>query len=137
MRLAALLACVLAALLVGCGSSSTRDATSTRPQVIEVTSGPAEIPISPPPAVKRAGDGELAQFELGQTVAAQSGCLACHRIGDVGNSGPGADLTHVGSKLALPRIERTMLSPTPPMPSFRHLPEAKLGALVRFLSLLQ
>ncbi len=29
----------------------------------------------------------------------QSGCLACQRIGEDGNPGPGPDLTHVGSTL--------------------------------------
>src|ERR1700757_4231270 len=40
------------------------------------------------------------QFEKGKEVAAQSGCLACHKIGDNGNDGPGPQLTHIGSKLA-------------------------------------
>jgi menaquinol-cytochrome c reductase cytochrome b/c subunit len=29
------------------------------------------------------------QYEKGKLVAAQSGCLACHKIGENGNDGPG------------------------------------------------
>lgn len=76
------------------------------------------------------------EFYAGRRVAAQSGCLACHRIGEYGNSGPGPDLTHVGSKLTGTQIARALLNPKEPMPSFRHLPKAKFNALVEFLSLL-
>ena len=51
-----------------------------------------------------------------------------------GNKGPGPDLTHVGSTLSQRQIERAILNPTAPMPSFRNLPKAKLHALVAFLS---
>jgi hypothetical protein len=96
-------------------------------------SGPTTIPV----AVSRAGGPALAQFYLGRRVAAQSGCLACHRIGAAGNRGPGPDLTNIGSTLSSHAIERAILNPTAPMPSFRHLPKAKLRALVTFLSLLR
>jgi hypothetical protein len=43
----------------------------------------------------------------------------------------------VGSTLSPARIERALINPTEPMPSFKHLPPAKLRALVVFLSLLQ
>src|SRR5919198_3124210 len=33
------------------------------------------------------------QYEPGRAVAASSGCLGCHKIGDNGNSGPGPPLT--------------------------------------------
>ena len=33
------------------------------------------------------------QYEPGKLVVAQSGCLACHKIGHNGNDGPGPDLT--------------------------------------------
>jgi len=35
----------------------------------------------------------------GQEVVAQSGCLACHKLGDNGNNGPGPELTHIGARL--------------------------------------
>ncbi len=100
-------------------------------------SGPTTIPVAPPTAVARAGGRTLAEFYFGRSVAAQSGCLACHRIGAAGNRGPGPDLTHVGSMLTPRGIERAILNATAPMPSFRGLPKAKLRALVTFLSLLQ
>jgi mono/diheme cytochrome c family protein len=93
--------------------------------------------IEPPADVLRADGRRLAEFELGRSVAAQSGCLACHRIGENGNAGPGRDLTHVGSRLSGVQIARAILYAKAPMPSFRRLPEAKLQALVEFLSLLK
>src|SRR5918998_4670191 len=38
-----------------------------------------------------------AEYEAGKLVAAQSGCLACHKIGENGNDGPGPELTDIGS----------------------------------------
>ena len=42
-----------------------------------------------PTAVLQAGGKTLAEYEAGKKVVAQSGCLACHKIGDNGNDGPG------------------------------------------------
>jgi ubiquinol-cytochrome c reductase cytochrome b subunit/menaquinol-cytochrome c reductase cytochrome b/c subunit len=73
-------------------------------------------------------------------VVGQSGCLACHVIGDNGNNGPGPVLTHVGSLLPAQAIASTLRNPTPPMPSFRDLAAKqpqKFQNLVGFLSLLQ
>ena len=39
---------------------------------------------------RRAGRSGEEQFNAGREVAAQSGCLACHKIGDNGNDGPGS-----------------------------------------------
>lgn len=95
---------------------------------------PAGVAVAPPATV---GGEKLAQFRLGGRVVAQSGCLACHRIGEAGNNGPGPDLTQVGGRLTAGAIERAIVDPTAPMPSFRNLPSAKLRALVAFLSLLR
>jgi ubiquinol-cytochrome c reductase cytochrome b subunit/menaquinol-cytochrome c reductase cytochrome b/c subunit len=73
-------------------------------------------------------------------VVGQSGCLACHVIGDNGNNGPGPVLTHIGSLLPPQAIASTLRNPTPPMPSFRDLAAKepqKFQNLVGFLSLLQ
>jgi len=78
-----------------------------------------------------------AQYEPGKLVAAQSGCLACHKIGENGNDGPGPHLTNIGSKLEPGAIRRTLENPTAPMPSFANLPPEKLTALVNFLSSLK
>src|SRR3954469_25302981 len=65
------------------------------------------------------------QYEPGKLVAAQSGCLACHKIGENGNSGPGPNLSTIGNRLPAAAIRRTLDNPTAPMPSFRGLPEQK------------
>src|SRR3954452_20586347 len=77
------------------------------------------------------------QYEAGKLVAAQSGCLACHKIGENGNDGPGPHLTDIGDKLERGAIRRTLENPTAPMPSFRGLPEDKKSALVDFLASLK
>jgi menaquinol-cytochrome c reductase cytochrome b/c subunit len=76
-------------------------------------------------------------LEKGKLVAAQSGCLACHKIGENGNDGPGPHLTDIGDKLERGAIRRTLENPTAPMPSFRGLPEDKKAALVDFLASLK
>lgn len=96
--------------------------------------GVTAIPVEPPPTASRE---EAAQFTLGRTVVAETGCLACHRIAEAGNAGPGPDLTHIGSNRPSAAIERAILNPTSPMPSFRHLPRARRRALVAFLSQLR
>ncbi len=77
------------------------------------------------------------EYEQGKLVAAQSGCLACHKIGHNGNDGPGPELTDIGNILPEGAIRRTLENPTPPMPSYRELPEDKKDALVAFLAQLK
>src|SRR3954454_44555 len=77
------------------------------------------------------------QYEAGKLVAAQSGCLACHKIGENGNPGPGPNLTEIGDRLLPAAIRRTLENPTSPMPSYRDLPENKKAALVDFLAQLK
>src|SRR3954467_13151176 len=77
------------------------------------------------------------QYEAGKLVAAQSGCLACHKIGENGNSGPGPNLTEIGDRLPPAAIRRTLENPTSPMPSYRDLPAEKKSALVAFLGQLK
>jgi menaquinol-cytochrome c reductase cytochrome b/c subunit len=78
-----------------------------------------------------------ASAQAGQTVANQSGCGACHKFGEAGNTGPGPDLSHIGSKLPSQAIARTLRNPTAPMPSFSGLPPKKFDALVQYLSALR
>jgi ubiquinol-cytochrome c reductase cytochrome b subunit/menaquinol-cytochrome c reductase cytochrome b/c subunit len=99
--------------------------------------GPTALAIEPPPSVIRADGRQLAEYRVGRTVAAQSGCLACHRIGEAGTNGPGPDLTAVAARLPRAAIARAVVHATPPMPSFARMPQAKLRALVEFLSLLR
>jgi quinol---cytochrome c reductase cytochrome c subunit, bacillus type len=83
---------------------------------------------------------QVATFNAGKLVVGQSGCLACHQIGDNGNNGPGPPLTHIGSKLPPAAIASTLRNPTAPMPSFKSLAQQspqKFNNLVNFLSELQ
>jgi quinol---cytochrome c reductase cytochrome c subunit, bacillus type len=80
------------------------------------------------------------QFERGKDVAAASGCLACHKFGENGNAGPGPNLTKIGKRLPAPAIERTLMNPTAPMPSYANLKERdpkKFKELVAFLGSLR
>jgi hypothetical protein len=76
------------------------------------------------------------QFEAGKEVAAQSGCLACHKFGENGNA-LAPDLTHVGAKLPAPAIERTVRVGPSFMPPYDDLPPDKFNDLVDFLSSLK
>jgi menaquinol-cytochrome c reductase cytochrome b/c subunit len=78
-----------------------------------------------------------AKYEEGKLIVAQSGCLACHKIGHNGNDGPGPELTEIANVLPKAAILRTLENPTPPMPSFAGMPEAKKQAMVDFLSQLR
>ncbi len=98
---------------------------------------PNEIDLSPPHGLQGAA---LSQWNAGKLVAAQSGCLACHKIGENGNDGPGPHLTRIGGTLPASAIAQTLRNPTAPMPSFQALAEQqpqKFQALVAFLSQLK
>jgi len=98
---------------------------------------PNEIDMNAPKGLSGAA---LTQWNKGKLVAAQSGCLACHKIGENGNDGPGPQLTHVGSTLPPSAIAQTLRNPTAPMPSFAGLAQSqpeKFQALVAFLGQLK
>ena len=101
------------------------------------TGSPTAIELATPKAVQQAGGETLAEYEAGKLVVAQSGCLACHKIGDNGNDGPGPNLTNIATRLPRQGIARTLVNPTAPMPSFRNLPPQKFKAVVNFLSQLK
>lgn len=92
------------------------------------------IGLTAPRSVRADGAGAIQQFTLGQTVTVTSGCLACHRIAEVGNASPGPDLTHVGARLPQKAIERTLVASPAPMPSFRGIPASHRRALAYFLA---
>jgi menaquinol-cytochrome c reductase cytochrome b/c subunit len=75
-----------------------------------------------------------ADMEPGKDVAAQSGCLACHKIGDNGNNGPGPELTHIGARLPRNAIARSLEIGPSIMPSYSNLPPEKKDALTAFLA---
>jgi menaquinol-cytochrome c reductase cytochrome b/c subunit len=101
------------------------------------TGSPNSVDLKPPASYSAS---QKAVFSAGELVVGQSGCLACHVIGDNGNNGPGPNLTHIGSLLPANAIASTLINPTPPMPSFKGLytqyPQ-KFQNLVGFLSELQ
>ena len=98
---------------------------------------PTSIEMATPQRVLQQGPKVTAQFNAGKAVAAQSGCLACHKFGENGNDGPGPHLTNIGARLPRQAIARTLVNPTSPMPSFRDLPRDKFDNLVEFLSQLR
>ena len=98
---------------------------------------PTAIEMKTPQSVLNAGGKPLAEYEAGKKVVAQSGCLACHKIGDNGNDGPGPQLTNIGARLPRQGIARTLVNPTAPMPSFKNLPPKKFNAVVAFLAQLK
>jgi len=95
---------------------------------------PNQVDMKPPAGFSAQ---QIATFNAGKLVVGQSGCLACHVIGDNGNNGPGPPLTHIGSKLRPQAIASTLRNPTAPMPSFKGLPSQKFNNLVNFLAELQ
>jgi menaquinol-cytochrome c reductase cytochrome b/c subunit len=101
------------------------------------TGSPNSVDLKPPASLSPA---QKQTFLAGEVVVGQSGCEACHQIGDNGNNGPGPVLTHIGSVLPAQAIASTLRNPTPPMPSFKNLAQEspqKFQQLVGFLSELQ
>src|SRR3954469_3299504 len=101
---------------------------------------PTQIDMATPDSVRAQGPQVVAQFEKGKQVMAQSGCLACHKVGENGNDGPGPELTDIASRLPAQAIARTLINPTAPMPSFAGLQKSspdKFSALVAFLGQLR
>jgi mono/diheme cytochrome c family protein len=74
------------------------------------------------------------QFEQGKEVAAQSGCLACHKFKENGNDGPGPELTEIGTRLPRDAIVRSLQVGPGIMPSYSNLPPDKLNKLADFLA---
>ena len=54
-----------------------------------IAGSPNQVDIETPPSVMAGGAESIRTFEAGKQVVAQSGCLACHKIGENGNTGPG------------------------------------------------
>ncbi|MCW2991700.1 MAG: c-type cytochrome [Solirubrobacterales bacterium] len=98
---------------------------------------PNSIDLPTPARITAQGPAAVASFEAGKQLVPQSGCLACHKIAENGNTGPGPPLTKIGARLPRQAIAQTLINPTAPMPSFKDLPKDKFDALVNFLSQLK
>jgi len=97
---------------------------------------PSSIDMKTPPSIVKAGGAQLALYEYGKEVIPSSGCLACHKIGENGNPGPGPNLTKIADRLPEAGIAQTLRNPTAPMPSFKNLPPQQFKAVVNYLSTL-
>jgi len=75
-----------------------------------------------------------AALEPGKQVVAQSGCLACHKLGENGNDGPGPELTHIGARIPRNAIARSLEVGPGIMPSYSELPPQKSEQLTAFLA---
>src|ERR1700759_2245720 len=84
------------------------------------TGSPNSVDMAPPASLTAA---QKASFVAGEDVVGESGCLACHVIGDNGNNGPGPPLTHIGAIRRPQAIASTLPNPTAPMPSFAVRPK--------------
>ena len=76
------------------------------------------------------------QYEEGKLIVAQSGCHACHKLGENGNNGPGPELTHIGQRIPREAIIRSVEIGPSIMPSYRDLGQQKINAVADFLSYL-
>ncbi len=106
--------------------------------------GPGTVPaISPvfdpsgPPTTRNAPDAASGAPHSGRTVFAQAGCLACHRLDNSGNNGPGGSLTDIGDRFSRIGITRALLHSAAPMPSYRALSERDRRSLVAYLKSLR
>jgi menaquinol-cytochrome c reductase cytochrome b/c subunit len=75
-----------------------------------------------------------AALEPGKEVVAQSGCLACHKLGENGNDGPGPELTHIGARLPRNAIARSLEVGPGIMPSYSGLSPQKKAALTAYIA---
>jgi menaquinol-cytochrome c reductase cytochrome b/c subunit len=97
---------------------------------------PNQVDMEAPAAVVAQGPQTVRTWEAGKQVVAQSGCLACHKIGHNGGA-LGPDLTTIGERLARQAIARTLINPTSPMPAYTELSERKRDDMVEFLAQLK
>jgi quinol-cytochrome oxidoreductase complex cytochrome b subunit len=74
------------------------------------------------------------RYEAGKEVVATAGCLACHKLGENGNDGPGPELTHIAEDVPRAAILRSVEIGPGIMPSYRELPPKKKEELADFLA---
>ncbi len=74
------------------------------------------------------------EFEAGKQVTASQGCLACHKLGDNGNDGPGPELTEIGAQIPREAIARSLEVGPGIMPSYGELSRKQTEDLTQFLA---
>ena len=75
------------------------------------------------------------QFEQGKQIVAQSGCLACHAIGENGaHGGLGPDLSEIGAMIPRTAIKRSVAVGPGIMPGYEDLGEENLDAVADYLA---
>jgi len=75
------------------------------------------------------------QYEAGKAIVAESGCLACHSIGENGaHGGLGPDLTDIGAKIPREAIKQSVAIGPGIMPSFQGLGDKQLNEVADYLA---
>ena len=74
------------------------------------------------------------RYEPGKQLVAESGCLACHKLGENGNNGPGVELTHIGSRVPRAAIIRSLVIGPGEMPEFTDFSPEQLDQIGDFLA---
>ena len=94
---------------------------------------PTQIDLKTPARIKALGPQFLAEYEKGKQVVAQSGCLACHKIGENGGT-LGPNLSHIGTRIPRNGILRSLRAGPGIMPAFDTLPQRKLNEIADYLA---
>ncbi len=74
------------------------------------------------------------EFEAGKQLTASQGCLACHKLGENGNDGPGPELTEIGAQIPREAIARSLEVGPGIMPSYGELSRKQTEDLTQFLA---
>jgi mono/diheme cytochrome c family protein len=77
------------------------------------------------------------EYQAGKELVAQTGCLACHKIGDNGNGTLGPDLTQVGARIPRAAILRSLEAGPGIMPSFQDFSQKQQNQIADFLASLK
>jgi mono/diheme cytochrome c family protein len=77
------------------------------------------------------------RYEPGKQLVAESGCLACHKLSENGNNGPGPELTHIGSRVPRAAIIRSLVIGPGEMPEFTDFSPEQLDQIGDFLASLE
>jgi mono/diheme cytochrome c family protein len=94
------------------------------------TGAPTEIAKALP---KNQTQAQFEALKAGKEIVAQSGCLACHKIGENGGT-LGPNLTNIGSRIPRNAILRSLKAGPGIMPSFETLPPRKQKEIADYLS---